>query len=68
MTESTITENGIKLLRHIDTNMNIIMNYLLDDSNITDGTRLARIVSVISDIQAQLTDLDLEIKGVKIVQ
>ena len=64
-----INEEAITMLKAIQSNVSQAYNYFLDDEEpnqrISDGLRLARIASIITEINAQLVDLE-RITGVKL--
>ena len=57
-----VSDEAINMLKHLRQNVNLSFNYILDDEepgqHISDGLRLARLASLMSEIQAQLVDFE----------
>ena len=64
-----INQDAIDMLKALQGNVSQAYNYFLDDEepnqHISDGLRLARMASIISEINAQLVDFE-RITGVKL--
>ena len=69
MTE--INQEAMDILKALQSNVKLSYNYILNDEepgvHISDGLRLARMASLMADIQAQLVDFE-RLTGVNLEQ